>query len=72
MKLYPHSVVPWTVTKRWLDQGKFKVSVQLDRCGMVVVMVVIVIVTVIVVLMLMVMMMMMMVVHGDDYSQTNE
>ena len=26
MKIYPHSVVPWTVTKMWLDKGKFKVN----------------------------------------------
>eukprot|EP00939_MAST-03C_sp_MAST-3C-sp1_P005141 g5141.t1 len=24
MKIYPHAVVPWTVTKTWLDNGKFK------------------------------------------------
>eukprot|EP00941_MAST-03F_sp_MAST-3F-sp1_P004214 g4214.t1 len=23
LKLYPHSVVPWTVTKKWLDNGDF-------------------------------------------------
>jgi len=24
LKLYPHSVVPWTVTKKWLENGTFK------------------------------------------------
>jgi ELP3 family radical SAM enzyme/protein acetyltransferase len=24
LKLYPHSVVPWTRTKKWLDEGKFR------------------------------------------------
>eukprot|EP00750_Incisomonas_marina_P032194 INCI8944.1.p1 GENE.INCI8944.1~~INCI8944.1.p1 ORF type:complete len:543 (-),score=80.84 INCI8944.1:1776-3404(-) len=24
MKIYPHSVVPWTKTKKWLDSGRFK------------------------------------------------
>jgi len=23
IKIYPHSVVPWTVTKKWLENGKF-------------------------------------------------
>ena len=23
MKLYPHAVVPWTVTKKWMQEGRF-------------------------------------------------
>jgi len=24
MKVYPHEIVPWTITKKWYDQGKYK------------------------------------------------
>jgi len=23
MKIYPHAVVPWTVTKKWLESGEY-------------------------------------------------
>lgn len=24
MKVYPHQIVPWTITKKWYDEGKYK------------------------------------------------
>ena len=36
MKLYPHAVVPWTVTKKWLDDGRFKPYSHEELCELLV------------------------------------